>query len=70
MEDSIEEMENEKVRLSEELIEKNRVRLAWEKKLLMVLETKENMRQEKVGELGNIKSEIHRMKVSLPLSDS
>lgn len=65
IEAELEELEEDKVRLSEELIEKNREALAWEKKLKLTLETKDNINEEKSGELGNIKAEIHRMNVNL-----
>lgn len=65
LENILSECEEEKTALANELIEKNREVLEWEKKLKMVLETKKNIKEEnsKTGELGKMKLEIHRMEV-------
>lgn len=61
----LEEMEEMKINLSKDLIERNREALAWEKKLQLAVETKQNMvkEQSSEGEVGNMKAEIHRMTV-------
>lgn len=67
LEAQITDLEEEKVNLSNELIERNREALVWEKKLIMAKETKAQMDQEKQaeGEIGTMKAEIHRMSVRL-----
>ncbi|XP_060530347.1 coiled-coil domain-containing protein 40 [Cylas formicarius] len=59
------EMEDDRVRLTEELVEVNRNDLDWEKKVKLAKETKENIKteQSKGGELENMKQEIQRMNV-------
>lgn len=61
----ITDIEEDKVNLSNELIELNRLALTWEKKIQMAVETKRNMDQERGegGEVGNMRAEIHRMNV-------
>jgi hypothetical protein len=48
-------------------LEKQRELLAWEKKLQMAQETKQNTKQEreKEGDIGAMKAEIHRMEVPI-----
>lgn len=59
-------MEDDKQNLSNKLIELNREALAWEKKLQMALEMRQNINEERKegGEVGSMKAEIHRMNVS------
>ncbi|CAG2054822.1 unnamed protein product [Timema podura] len=70
LEAELRELEQEKVHLSDRLMDSQRESLAWEKKLQMAVENKMRMDQErsKEGEIGNMKAEIHRMEVSPPLS--
>lgn len=65
IEAQIEDMEEDKVNLSTELIEKNREALSWEKKIQMATETRQEIKKEQSqeGEIGVMKSEIHRMNV-------
>ncbi|XP_018330107.1 coiled-coil domain-containing protein 40 isoform X2 [Agrilus planipennis] len=61
------EIEKEKQTISEELIEANRESLVWEKRLIMVLQLKKQIKEEQAegGEVGTMKFEIHRMQVRL-----
>ncbi|XP_065157089.1 coiled-coil domain-containing protein 40 isoform X2 [Atheta coriaria] len=64
------EIEEEKYSLSRELIDKNREVLCWEKKVLMVLDTRKQMHEShgESGELAQMRTEIHRMHVSKVLT--
>lgn len=66
LEASITDLEDDKQTLSNKLIDLNREALAWEKKLQMALEMRQNINEERKegGEVGNMKAEIHRMHVS------
>lgn len=66
LEADISQVEEDKVTLSNELIEMNREALAWEKKIQMCVEAKQTLDKERSegGEVGNMKAEIHRMEVS------
>ncbi|GJQ86909.1 hypothetical protein Trydic_g11780 [Trypoxylus dichotomus] len=59
------DIEQDISRLTAELLEKNREALEWEKKMKMVLETKQNISVEKSegGEVATMRAEIHRMTV-------
>lgn len=72
LEDEIEQLEEDKVNMSNELLEMNRQALEWEKKFLMAKETKSTMIQERgqEGEVGGMKAEIHRMNVGWNSDDS
>ncbi|XP_069697466.1 coiled-coil domain-containing protein 40 isoform X2 [Periplaneta americana] len=61
----IHDIEQEKFQLEESLLGKQRELLAWEKKLQMAQETKKSFECErgKEGDVGAMKSEIHRMQV-------
>nr|CAH7722539.1 unnamed protein product [Callosobruchus chinensis] len=63
----IEEIEEDKVSLSKELIEVNREALEWDKKLQLAREAVNSLRDEqnKEGEVGNMRQEIHKMEVIL-----
>jgi hypothetical protein len=65
LQSEIREVEQEKLQLGESLLEKQRELLAWEKKLQMAQETKQNTQFErgKEGDVGSMKAEIHRMEV-------
>nr|CAD7396560.1 unnamed protein product [Timema cristinae] len=65
LEAELRELEQEKVHLSDRVMDSQRESLAWEKKLQMAIENKMRMDQErsKEGEIGNMKAEIHRMEV-------
>ncbi|KAI4455957.1 coiled-coil domain-containing protein 40 [Holotrichia oblita] len=62
-ETDIVDIENDINRLSVELLDQNREALEWEKKYKMVLETKNNINEEKGvgGEVTAMRTEIHRM---------
>ncbi|KAI4455962.1 coiled-coil domain-containing protein 40 [Holotrichia oblita] len=64
-ETDIVDIENDINRLSVELLDQNREALEWEKKYKMVLETKNNINEEKGvgGEVTAMRTEIHRMNV-------
>lgn len=64
-ETEIVDIENDINRLSAELLDNNREALEWEKKYKMVLETKNNINEEKGvgGEVNAMRTEIHRMNV-------
>lgn len=66
LEEMLASLEEEKQNLSEQLLEHNRETLAWEKKLQIATETKNNIQKEvkQGGEIGNMKAEIHRMHVN------
>lgn len=66
LQEMITNFEEEKQYLSEQLLELNRETLAWGKKFQIAMETKCNVHREQKqgGEIGNMKSEIHRMNVS------
>lgn len=59
------DMEEEKIQLSKELIERNREALAWQTKIQMVSEARSDMSKESSGEseVAMMKREIHRMTV-------
>ncbi|CAH2011669.1 unnamed protein product [Acanthoscelides obtectus] len=63
----IEEIEEDKVTLSKELIEVNREALEWDKKLQLAREAVNSLKDEqsKEGEVGNMRQEIHKMEVIL-----
>nr|CAD7570180.1 unnamed protein product [Timema californicum] len=65
LEAELRELEQEKIHLSDRVMDSQRESLAWEKKLQMAVENKMRMDQErsKEGEIGNMKAEIHRMEV-------
>ncbi|KRT83426.1 hypothetical protein AMK59_3719 [Oryctes borbonicus] len=65
IEAEIVDIEQDMSRLTAELLEKNREALEWEKKMKMVLETKQNINIEKGegGEVSTMRAEIHRMNV-------
>jgi hypothetical protein len=65
LQSEIRDLDQEKVRLGESLLEKQREVLAWEKKLQMAQETKQSTQYEKgkEGDIGMMKAEIHRMEV-------
>lgn len=61
----IRDLETSLEELAEKMLETQREMLTWERKIKMAMETKENMQKEKsgAGEIGQMKSEIHRMEV-------
>lgn len=61
------QLEVDKEDLRKQLIETQREMLAWEKKEELAAETKHNMESAKKegGEIGVMKTEIHRMEVGL-----
>lgn len=65
VEADISDMEEDKVNLSKQIIEVNRELLEWEKKLQLVKETINSVKEERGegGEVGNMRQEIHKMEV-------
>lgn len=61
----IHDLEQEKIQLGGSLLEKQQEFLAWEKKLQIAQETKQNTQYEKgkEGDMVAMKAEIHRMQV-------
>ncbi|XP_063897908.1 coiled-coil domain-containing protein 40-like [Helicoverpa armigera] len=65
LEDEIEELDKDKMNLTQELDRVQREALIWQRKGILAVELKKNMKSAKsaVGEIGLMKSEIHRMEV-------
>jgi len=65
LQSEIRDLEQDKIQLVEKLLEKQRELLAWEKKLQMAQETKQDTEREraKEGDVGAMRAEIHRMQV-------
>ncbi|XP_022900304.2 coiled-coil domain-containing protein 40 [Onthophagus taurus] len=65
LESDIQDLQNDIQQLSTDLIDKNREALEWEKHWKMLVETKKNINDAKSagGEVGMMRSEIHRMRV-------
>lgn len=65
LESEITDIEDDKVRLSKELLDCNRESLEWDKKVKLAYETKQQVfeAKSKGGEIELMKQEIHRMEV-------
>uniref|UniRef100_A0A2A4JTG9 Cilia- and flagella-associated protein 157 n=2 Tax=Heliothis virescens TaxID=7102 RepID=A0A2A4JTG9_HELVI len=65
LEDEIEELDKEKMNLTQELDRVQREALIWQRKGILAVELKKNMKNAKsaAGEIGLMRSEIHRMEV-------
>jgi len=72
LQSEIHDLKQEKIQLGESLLEQQRELLAWEKKLQIAQETKQNTERErgKEGDVGAMKAEIHRMQVLIHLLES
>lgn len=66
MEAQIADIEEEKLILSKQLLDINREVLEWEKKLKIIVDTKNQIQMEKgaEGEIGQMRVEVHKMEVS------
>ncbi|XP_073944706.1 coiled-coil domain-containing protein 40-like [Choristoneura fumiferana] len=65
LEESIETMDKEKINLTQDLDRMQREALIWQRKGILAVELRKNMQAAKsaVGEIGQMKTEIHRMEV-------
>lgn len=69
LEDDIEELDKEKMNLTQDLDRVQREALIWQRKGILAVELKRNISNAKsaAGEIGQMRAEIHRMEVNKDL---